>query len=74
VPSQSPAEGGEEGTEEHGAELLFFAVAGGEGLVTKVEAVDHAFDGVGCGRYCAYLPFPRPREDCGGFAGFDFPS
>jgi hypothetical protein len=42
-----PAERGEEGVEELGAELFFLVVAGEEDLAVLVEAVNQAFDGVG---------------------------
>jgi hypothetical protein len=49
VSSQSPAERGEEGVEELGADSLFFVVVGEEDLATKVEAVDQPFDASGVG-------------------------
>jgi hypothetical protein len=42
-----PAERGEEGIQELGAELFFFVVAGEEGLAVGVEAVNEAEQGVG---------------------------
>ena len=45
-----PAERGEEGVEELGAELFFLVVAGLEDLAVLVEAVNQTFDGVGDGR------------------------